>query len=148
MILPRDYQIDLLVKQFMPRSTRVPFTAPEYERPTKQLHKFIAELQAAYESQPTNTESKQDLHRLCEVVTMENAICKETRHLRQARRYDDIFPFSDETMGVIAKICLSSDALPMFQSAVAAVEEHVPHEAISEMTKQFGRFSFEQLRGW
>lgn len=148
-ILPRDYQIDLLIKQFMPRHKRyMAFMSPKYSRPTKELHRFIAELRAAYQSQPSDLEAKQDLDRLCEVMIMENEIRKNLRQLNEQRAYNVEFPFSDDAMGAIASICLSCNALAKVQSAVAAVKDHIPHEAISEMTNQFHRFSFDQLRGW
>ena len=87
-----------------------------------------------------------DLRQLCGRILAENTSRKRNNGFQDGRIHVGPLPFADDIMGVVANIYVSLGALDKAQLAIAAVETHIPHEAISEMTSQFVKFSFKQLR--
>ena len=63
----------------------------------------------------------------------------ERRKIRSRPHFacDTFFPYEDDTMGVVANICLSLGCLDLVEKATPAVDEHIPREAVSDLMTQF-----------
>ena len=137
------------MRQFKPRRNSWDSTYGNFCRDGNNVDDFITKTNAKYHADPTSSSRREDIESLCRGLIHENLTAK-TRATNARPRFhgDAVLPYSDNTMALLASVCLSVGLLELAQRAVVAVEKHIPLGEIRGLAAHFRRYSFLQLRGW
>lgn len=149
-LLPRRTKMDFLMRQFKDRepswSRWGGYSSSYGSSSSPDLHAFIRSIHFEYQSNPS-AQQKDDLERLCRYIVGRNTAYVGNEIGPTTLSFEDD-TFEDDTLTIVANICLSLGNLDMAHKALSQVKHYRSDDLISGLAAHFKSFTFDQLIAW
>ncbi|KAK3705093.1 hypothetical protein LTR37_013460 [Vermiconidia calcicola] len=144
-LFPRKYHAEFLMRPYQPQKD---YVSGSYDTPPHDIRELFDSEVGKYRSDPSDTEQKDILVRICgNVIGHNRAVIPMNQSSTPPKQHPhNQLPYCDHTMGLVANYCLELNSMDLVKDAVRAVKKHIPLETISGSTSQFRKHNFSELR--